>query len=390
MKKKLLIFFIFIFFIFNKSYSLDITTQLERLADLYERGLITEEEFKKSKSIIFEIVDSQNKKIEKAKEKTKDINTETTSLENKDVGELKLEFDEGTHEITEGIKIVKSSSDYTQSNYEKMALLIGDYRIYTSRPGGIKIARVSDKKQLAVIGDKQKVKFYNNGQSILEVIEDKDNLDLKIKLNNQIILRWVGKYVEEHKAHFYQVLALNYIPFHYYVKIPSKTAIAVNMKLFNRKIELKLMDVKEKLSIEHNVSIQQIEEIIKNRNLSIINPNRNKSIVGKKIDEIIDKEIDKSIDKELVQELEKTIGQAIAEGIVQGIQEATNQAIDQAIENEIAAAIDSVIQEAINEGISEAAITAGLAAFFDALASGASFEDAIAAGGAACAGHGGC
>ena len=390
MKKKLLIFFIFIFFIFNKSYSLDITTQLERLADLYERGLITEEEFKKSKSIIFEIVDSQNKKIEKAKEKTKDINTETTSLENKDVGELKLEFDEGTHEITEGIKIVKSSSDYTQSNYEKMALLIGDYRIYTSRPGGIKIARVSDKKQLAVIGDKQKVKFYNNGQSILEVIEDKDNLDLKIKLNNQIILRWVGKYVEEHKAHFYQVLALNYIPFHYYVKIPSKTAIAVNMKLFNRKIELKLMDVKEKLSIEHNVSIQQIEEIIKNRNLSIINPNRNKSIVGKKIDEIIDKEIDKSIDKELVQELEKTIGQAIAEGIVQGIQEATNQAIDQAIENEIAAAIDSVIQEAINEGISEAAITAGLAAFFDALASGASFEDAIAAGDAACAGHGGC
>ena len=391
MKKKILIFFIFIFLIFNKSYSLDITTQLERLADLYERGLITEEEFKKSKSIIFEIVDSQNKKIEKAKEKTKDIKTETTSLENKDIGELNLEFDEGTHEIAEGIKIVKSSSDYTQSNYEKMALLIGDYRIYTSRPGGIKIARVSDRKQLAVIGDKQKVKFYNNGQSIIEVIEDKDNLDLKVKLNDQIILRWVGKYVEEHKAHFYQVLALNYIPFHYYVKIPSKTAIAVNMKLFNRKIELKLMDVKEKLSIEHNVSIQQIEGIIKNRNLSIIDPNRKKdSITDKKINEIIGKEIDKTIDKELVQELEKTIGQAIAEGIVQGIQEATNQAIDQAIENEIAAAIDSVIQEAINEGISEAAITAGLAAFFDALASGSSFEDAIAAGDAACAGHGGC
>ena len=58
------------------------------------------------------------------------------------------------------------------------------------------------------------------------------------KLNDQIILRWVGRYVPEHKATFYQVLALNYIPFHYYVKIPSKNAVAVNMKLFNRKIEL--------------------------------------------------------------------------------------------------------------------------------------------------------
>ena len=390
MLKKIIFIFIFIFLTANKSYSLDITTQLQKLADLYERGLITKEEFEKSKSIIFEISDQQKKKIEKARDKTKDIK-KTTEIKKENTEELKLQFDEGTHEISEGIKIVKYSTDYTQSSYEKMALLIGDYRIYTSRPGGIKIVRVSDKKQLAVIGDKQKVKFYNNGQSIIEIIEDKDNLDLKIKLNDQIILRWVGRYVPEHKATFYQVLALNYIPFHYYVKIPSKNAVAVNMKLFNRKIELRLIDVKEELAIEYNVSVEEINEIIKNRNLSIMNPSRTTdNIVDEEINKVIDNEINKSIDKTLMEELEQTIGQAIAQGIIEGIEEATNQAIDDAIENEIAAAIDSVIQEAINEGISEAAISAGLAAFFDALASGASFEEAIAAGDAACAGHGGC
>ena len=46
-------------------------------------------------------------------------------------------------------------------NFEKMEMVIGDYRIYTHRPGGIKIKRISDKKQLAVIGDNLKVKYSN-------------------------------------------------------------------------------------------------------------------------------------------------------------------------------------------------------------------------------------
>ena len=33
-----------------------------------------------------------------------------------------------------------------KENYEKMEMLIGDYRIYTHRPGGIKIRKISDNK----------------------------------------------------------------------------------------------------------------------------------------------------------------------------------------------------------------------------------------------------
>ena len=380
---------IFIFSI-NYSSAVDVTNQLEKLSNLYEKGLITDEEFKKAKSIILQIGESQQKKVKKVKDEKEKVNKKIKEKnKQKKITKKKIEKDKNIDQITEGIKIRKYSSEYNKKNFEKMELVVGNFRFYTSRPGGIKITRISDRKQLAVIGDNQVVKYYNNGKNILDITSDKENLELLIKMNNKVVLRWKGKYVEMHRAHFYQVLAMGYKPFHYYVKLKGKSSIAMNMGRFDRKIELKLITVKEKLAQEHNISIEQIDEIIERKNLTSLGKEY-EDAVTKEVDKIINETIDRSIDEQLVQQLEQTIGQALAEAIVDGIEQATNEAIDKAIENELAAVIDEVIQEAINEGISEAAITAGLAAFFEALAAGASFEDAIAAGDRACDAHGGC
>ena len=50
-----------------------------------------------------------------------------------------------------------------------MEMIIGDYRIYTHRPGGIKIRRISDGKQLAVYGDKMRMKYYNNSEKYFQM-----------------------------------------------------------------------------------------------------------------------------------------------------------------------------------------------------------------------------
>lgn len=385
---KIFLIFSFIFLIsINNSLAVDVTSQLEKLGNLYQKGLITDEEFKKAKSIILQIGESQQKKISKAKEEKQKIKKKKENDKKKKI--IKKKVDEKEIQLAEGIKIRKYSSDFDQKNFEKMELVVGDYRFYTSRPGGIKITRVSDRSQLAVIGDNQSIKYYNNGKNILNITTDKKNLELLVRMNNEVVLRWKGKYVEQHRAHFYQVLAMGYKPFHYYVKLSGKSSIAMNMGRFDRKIELKLNSVKEKLSLEYNLSIEEIDEIIERRNLSSLGKEYEKAL-SSEIDNVINETIDKSIDEELMQQLEQTIGQALADAIISGIEEATNEAIDKAIEDELAAVIDEVIQEAINEGISEAAIAAGLAAFFEALASGSSFDDAIAAGDRACDAHGGC
>ena len=48
---------------------------------------------------------------------------------------------------------------------------------------------------------------------------------------------------------------MGYKPFHYYVKLKGKTSIAMNMNRFDRKIQLKLVSVKQKLAQEQNISV---------------------------------------------------------------------------------------------------------------------------------------
>ena len=56
-----------------------------------------------------------------------------------------------------------------------MKLTVGDFMIYTHRPGAIKIKKVSDNKQYAVIGDNLRVKYYNNGSDFFDINVDKKN-----------------------------------------------------------------------------------------------------------------------------------------------------------------------------------------------------------------------
>ena len=81
--------------------------------------------------------------------------------------------------FSNSIKVNQFSNN--KESYEKMEMLFGDYRIYTHRPGGLKIRRLSDNKQLVVFSDKFKIKFYNNGNKIFDFIldEKKENISIK-------------------------------------------------------------------------------------------------------------------------------------------------------------------------------------------------------------------
>ena len=51
-------------------------------------------------------------------------------------------------------------------------------------------------------------------------------------------------------------------PFHYYIRIDGKAAIALNMKFFNAKIDKAVRKVKKELAIEYNISEEEIQKII--------------------------------------------------------------------------------------------------------------------------------
>jgi len=91
MKLALYLFF-FIFFLSNKSISSNIANDLEKLSDLYKNGMITKEEFNKSKSIILK----NNNKLDDNK-KTKKINKNTNnnfSKSNQNYKNFKKRFDD--------------------------------------------------------------------------------------------------------------------------------------------------------------------------------------------------------------------------------------------------------------------------------------------------------
>ena len=149
-----------------------------------------------------------------------------------------------------------------------MKLTYGDFQIYTHRPGAIKIKKISTNKQLAVIGDRLKHKFYNNGQEYVKIDVDTNNKKLELMIDGRKVLLWKGQYVQEAEADFYQILALGIRPFHYYIKLKSASlAVALNMEHFTRKIELAVERVKLKLSKQYSLSVDHINQIIEENNM---------------------------------------------------------------------------------------------------------------------------
>lgn len=168
--------------------------------------------------------------------------------------------------FSETIKINTISND--KGNFEKMEMLFGDYRIYTHRPGGVKIRRISDNKQLVVFSDKFKIKFYNDGDQIFDFILDEKEENISIKYKDVELFKWKGKYISKHKAFFFQVMTYNDQPFHYYINLKAKPSSALNIKKFELKIAKAVSKAKIQIAAKYNITPELIELILKKRNLA--------------------------------------------------------------------------------------------------------------------------
>ena len=111
------------------------------------------------------------------------------------------------------------------------------------------------------------------------------------------------------------MLNLN-IPFHFYIKLAARNAIALNMEMFNRKIDLAVRKAKKKIAAEFNVTEAQIDDII------------NKKVeeeAGKAVDDAVKDAVAKSVEAAI----QESVGEAMSRGLVEAIEAATGEAIDE-------------------------------------------------------------
>jgi len=272
-----------------------------------------------------------------------------------------------------------------KQTYEKMEMLFDDYRIYTHRQGGIKIKRISDNKQLVVFSDKFKIKFYNDGEALFDFILDEKKEIILVKFKGVELFSWESTYVPKHQAYFFQIRTTNNDPFHYYIKLQGgKPSIALNMEKFNVKIDKAVSKAKIRLASKHNITLEQIELILKRRKEAI--NKKLEKVVGEEkdileeatkesVDEALSKSIDEtlqaSLNQELAAQLEETIGQEIAKEF--------DAIIIEGMEAEFASLVDEAVAEAVSEGISEATAEAAIRAVMDVFAAGGTEEEAMAA-----------
>jgi len=289
--------------------------------------------------------------------------------------------------FSNSIEVNQLSND--KENYEKMEMLFGNYRIYTHRPGGLKIRRISDNKQLAVFSDKFKIKFYNDGDEIFDFILDEKKENISIKFKDIELFTWKGKYVPKHQAYFFQVMTYNNQPFHYYISLRSKPSSALNMKKFELKIAKAVSKAKIKIAAKYNITPELIELILKKR----------KSATDKKLEKVILEEkekLEKQVDKEISDSINKTLSASLTNEVAKQIEDTIGQEIAKefdsiiidGMEAELASIIDEAVEEAVAEGVSQATAEAAVRAIMDVLAKGGTEEEAMnacrAVAGSAC------
>ena len=355
--------------------------QIEVLEKLYKDGTLSKEEFEKTKNFLIQ-KDNKGENID-----LKDLASESRA------------------EYVLNIKKVAGTK-----NWEKAEIFFGDYRIYTYRPGGIKVVRISDDKKLVQITDNYKIKYFNNGEKIIKIektvykpmnlsegvekqisksvkdiseilsnpfkkrkkeLFDTDSHKLEMFIEGKRILHYVGRYVKKHRAFFYQVLTDRSEAFHFYIRLDGKAAIALNMRYFNAKIDRAVRKAKKELAIEYNITEEEIQKIIDEK-------------VGEETNRAIEESMESAISESVREAIKQTIGQELSNMLVSAVEQATGEAIDSAIEQELATAIDQEIARAVEMGIDEAAVTAGWEAYFEVLAQGGTYEEANAAAYEAC------
>ena len=405
--------------------------QLVKLEGLYDRGAITKEEFTKAKTILLKIDTQSSEKIDKAKEKI--IKQKKKEEKAQLVAKLTTEVNETkTYTSTEITKYRPGGP----SQWERTQFFFDDYRVYAHRPGAIKIKRISDGKQIAVLTKNFKIKYYNNGDELFETEKFKENtleknstieelipligvLDdtakkfekalnqalgkkelpgkMIIKYNGATILKWERIYVPQHSAQFYQLLALNDQPFHFYVVHP-KGELALNMGKFTKKIDIAIAEAKKKIAEQYDLTEEEIEKILKKRKdnldkqLHAISSETEKIIAqetGRAVQSEVDKEVASAVDAELAKELASVIGEEATKEITQALEDALGIELDAALQAELATELDKSISDAVAEGISAATAEAAIRAGIEVLNQGGSIDQAIATckaagGGSAC------
>lgn len=389
------------------SLASDLATQITVLKKLNTDGIISDEEFTKAKSILIEKAETESTATES------DSETKVASLPKK------IE-EEDKKSLAENYNLIQSNKIVSKRQHEKMEMHYKDYKIYVSRPGTIKIRRISDNAQLLTIQGDLKVKYYNDGEGLFDInltrkerptleedlqstvegakklLKDptallkrlitpkgkkkrdkdepkrkKDDIKLELKIDGKKLLHYEGRYVATYKAFFYQVLTSGYEPFHFYITLRNRNPIGLNMEYFNKRIDKAIRKAKKRLALEYDITEAQIDKIIQEE-------------TGRATQEATQEAVQAAISTEVQAAVAQSIGEAMSAGVVSAIEQATGEAIDAAIESELAAAIDAEIAYAVSLGIEEAAVAAGWQAYFDTLASGGSDVQASAAAYEAC------
>ena len=418
---------------FSDNHSNDlkkINEQLNSVKKLFDTGVLDEEGYKSAKNRLDEkkkIILSKNKKKKSTTSNSKTLEKQLEVLENllKDGVLSEEEFlktkkylidkeNDGSNFSLE--EVVSVPSTYILNvdpsrgikNWEKAEMIFEDYKIETYRPGGIRVVRLSDGKKLLRITDNYKIKFFNNGEDVLSIEKTEYQVDrsltgivegldkhvegvvkeigeilknpfkkrkkatfdttthkLELFINNKRALHYVGRYVKRHRAFFYQVLTDKSEPFHFYIKIDAKASIALNMRYFNAKIDKAVRKAKTRLSEQYNVTEEEIEKIIEEK-------------VGEETNKAIEETMENAINESVIEAIKQSIGEVLSATLVNAIEEATGEAIEASIEEELANAIDEEIARAVAQGIDEAAVTAGWEAYFEVLAAGGTAEEASA------------
>jgi len=320
--------------------SLHAQNNFDILNRLFEEGALTKEEFEKAK-----------KKVTKSKKKFQ------VNIFNKSKGGTK---------------------------FDRAEIVFDDFRLYTHRAGGVIIRKISTNQRLVVFTDKFKIKYYNGGEKFFDFILDEKNEKISVLYEGREIIHWEGKYIKKHNAYFFQMLALGYKPFHYYIILSDGKQAGLNIKKFQRKIDKSVAKAKLRLAAKYNITLEQINKILKDREKNITK--QIEGIIQEKEEEAIrettNETIQKTIDETLQAEINKSIGDAMAEEF--------ESAIIDGMESELASIVNEAIAEAVNAGISAAAAEAGIRAAMEVLARGGSEQEAWDAGCAAAGQSSGC
>ena len=341
-KEKYFFVIFLLFFLINSTPIF--SDEIKKLRDLYNLGLITEDELKKAISIS----EKQNK------------NTISKSR----------------------IKLNKLDEDPSGTKFERMQFYLDNYRIYTLRPGSVVFDNLLTGETDVVIKDNFKIILNSNGKKLFKFTYDENNLTAQLSYKGKMLINWTGKYVSKHQATFYQMQVLGYLPFHFYIKLKSMNkTIALNVDHFSAKIDKAVAKAKKEIAIKYNLSVSDIDNILEKKREKI--DQEVEKVISeeqeKLIKELTEKYAGKAIDEEIRAEIERTVGEEIANAFIVAIEEASGMAIDAAIEQEVANEVDAAIAEAVEMGVSAAAAAAAIEAMIWVYAMGGTDADAMEA-----------